>query len=129
MDGLDGYVFAFKVRGSDSVGDFVEVHRFFRVFENDEDFIADVFRVDSRPFREPPKSVKSRKIFRERSDGGDMGRMFIVEVRIELVERKRRFVFFDDFYDFVDFPLNFLFVAIIGDSETEEVFIVFGDNR
>ena len=57
MDGLSGDVFAFEVTIGNSGSDVVEMHWFFSGFEDDVDFVTDVFRVDGWPFGESPKPI------------------------------------------------------------------------
>ena len=80
MDGLGGDVFALEIAVGDGGSDVVEVHGFFASFEDDVDFVADVFGVDSRPFGETPEAVKSGELFGDAGDGGDLRRVFVGEL-------------------------------------------------
>lgn len=85
MDGLSGNVFTAEVGVSNGGGDVVKMHRLFFGFENDIDFVADVFRVDGGPFGETPKTVKRSEGFGERSDSGDLRRVLVGKLGVEFV--------------------------------------------
>ena len=78
VDGLDGDILAAEAGLSDGIGDFGKVHGFFLGLEDDEDFVANVARVDRRPAGKSPEVVKRSELFGKRGDGLNMVRVFII---------------------------------------------------
>lgn len=78
VDGLDSDVLAAKFGFGNSLGNIREMHRFFFGFENDEDFVTNVARIDGRPLGETPESVERGEELGDRSDCADVIRVFVI---------------------------------------------------
>ena len=128
MNGLDGDIFAAKIGIFDGVGNVSEVHWFFFGFEDDVNFVADIFRVDGRPFGKTPKAIERSEKFRDGGDGADMVGMFVVELHVEFVESHGFFIFLDDGDYLVDSFADFGGIAILDNTNSVIITIVFIDD-
>ena len=78
MNGLDCDVLATKIGLRNCFGDVGEVHWFLLGFENDEDLITNIARIDSWPLSEAPETVQGSEQLRNRRNGFDMVWMLII---------------------------------------------------
>lgn len=125
MDGLDGDIATFEVGVFDGFGDVGEVHGLLVIFEYDEDFVADVARVDAGPFAESPEIIEGGKVFRDAGEGGDVAGVFVVEFGVELFNSERFFVIADGLDDFIDFGFDGFDVTIFANADGGVVFVGF----
>ena len=51
---LRGNILALEIACFNRFSDFREMQRFAIAYENNVDFVADILRINGRPFREPP---------------------------------------------------------------------------
>ena len=75
-------------------------------FENNVDFIANVFWVNGRPFSKTPLIIEASELFAEARDSFDVAWMFVSKFFVELFEADWLLstgVFFDKIDDFINF--------------------------